>query len=285
MAEQGLIRPESAEEAAARPLGVKPSRFYREKRESYFFDYVTDELVEGYGVKDVRSGGLRINTTIDLDLQDKARDAIAKSLSFAGAPSSAIVTIDPSNGYIRAMASSAKYADSKFNLAAQGKRQPGSTFKIMALIAALRRGVDPNSTTYPSKPLKFTAPGYGPIDVNSYGGRCAGGSKNLVRATLSSDNSVYTQLALDLGPEAVVKAARGHGHPVQARGLPGGGARRPHALLLAAGDGQRLRDDRSGRLAQQAHGDHQGRASPTARSTTWPSRAATRPSTPRRCTR
>ncbi|MBA3585417.1 MAG: penicillin-binding protein, partial [Gemmatimonadetes bacterium] len=220
MAQEGFIQPETAAEAVARPLGVKASRYFREKRESFFFDYVTDELIAEYGIKDVRSGGLRIKTTIDLDLQDKARDAIAKSLSFGGAPSSAIVTIDPSNGYIRAMASSSKYKDSKFNLAADGKRQPGSAFKIMALVAAVDRGINPTAISYPSKRLKFTAPGYGPIDVNCYGGRCSGGSKNLVRGTLSSDNSVYTQLALDLGPDKVVKAARGLGIKSKLNGYP-----------------------------------------------------------------
>ena len=53
------------------------------------------------------------------------------------------MTIDPHTGYIRAMASSSRYGESKFNLAAQGHRQPGSTFKVMVLMAALRRGVDP----------------------------------------------------------------------------------------------------------------------------------------------
>ena len=65
----------------------------------------------------------------------------ARSSTFPNAPKSAIVTIDPKNGHILAMASSAKYAETKFNLAAQGKRQPGSTFKIMGLMAALDRGV------------------------------------------------------------------------------------------------------------------------------------------------
>ena len=60
------------------------------------------------------------------------------------------------------MASSADYGKSKFNLAAQGHRQPGSAFKIMALMTALRKGVDPKSTSYVSKPLKFNDPAVGP---------------------------------------------------------------------------------------------------------------------------
>ena len=66
-------------------------------------------------------------------------------------PSSAIVSIDPANGDIVAMASSQEYGKSKFNLAAQGHRQPGSSFKIMVLLTALREGVNPNSTSYVSR--------------------------------------------------------------------------------------------------------------------------------------
>jgi penicillin-binding protein 1A len=207
MAKQKMISAETAQEAQDRPLGVKPgNRFYTQRRESFFFDYVKQELIDRYGVAEVRRGGLKVRTTIDLKLQQAARKAISETLTFANPPSSAIVTVDPSNGYIRAMASSADYGRSKFNLAAQGRRQPGSTFKTMGLIAALDAGVSP-STQWTSRPLKFTDPVYGPIDVktysNSYKGRIS-----LSSATLSSDNSVYQQLALDLGPDKVKKAAR-----------------------------------------------------------------------------
>jgi len=220
MAEQGFISEARARAAIAEPINLKASGYFRRKRESYFFDYVTDELIKEYGVRTVRSGGLTIKTTIDLDLQRKARDAIAKSLSFPGAPSSAIVTIDPANGYIRAMASSAKYESSKFNLAADAKRQPGSAFKIMALVAAVRAGVNPAATSYPSGRITMMHPKWGPIDVNCYGGRCSGGSKNLISGTLSSDNTVYIRLALDIGPDKVKKAARDLGIRSDLQGLP-----------------------------------------------------------------
>lgn len=219
MADQGYITESQEAEALAAPLGVKHTKYFREKRESFFFDYVTDELIQRYGVKKVRTGGLRIKTTIDLDFQEKARNAISSYLSFSGAPSSAIVTIDPRNGYIRAMASSAKYKDSKFNLAAQGKRQPGSSFKIMALVAAVHAGIDPKKKNYVSKPLNYNDKRYGPIKVKTYGGDYPG-SMNLVRGTLRSDNSVYTQLALDLGPKKVAQTAHDLGIKSHLEGLP-----------------------------------------------------------------
>jgi len=220
MGELGFISETEQSAAIGEPIDLQPSGYFRRKRESYFFDYVSDELIKQYGVRTVRSGGLKITTTIDLDLQRKARDAIAKSLSFPGAPSSAIVTIDPSNGYIRAMASSAKYASSKFNLAADAKRQPGSAFKIMALVAAVRAGINPAAQSYPSGRFVMPESKWGPIDVNCYGGRCSGGSKNLISGTLSSDNTVYIRLALDLGPDKVKKAARDLGIRSELQGLP-----------------------------------------------------------------
>ena len=109
----------------------------------------------------MRQGGLRVYTTIDLKKQQAARAAINGRLAGIG-PSSAIVTIDPKNGYIQAMASSADYGKSKFNLAAQGHRQPGSTFKIMALMAALRKGVDPQLDELRLQAAEVQRPAVGP---------------------------------------------------------------------------------------------------------------------------
>ncbi len=225
MADLGYVSESEAAEARAEPLELHRNDFFQAKRESFFFDYVTDELVKRYGQKTVRSGGLRITTTIDLGLQQKARKAIANSLGFDGAPSSAIVSIDPKNGYIRAMASSAKYDKSQFNLAADGKRQPGSAFKIMALVTAVKEGIDPASASYPSAPLTL-ADG---TRITCYGGKCSGGTKNLIRGTLSSDNGVYIRLALDLGPKKIAQTAKALGITSKLQGYPSetlGGLRR-----------------------------------------------------------
>src|SRR5215203_945955 len=218
MAELGMVKPETARRAMRRGLGVNPSRYFTSRRESFFFDYVKDELIKEYGVKTVRQGGLRVDTTIDLKKQQQARAAINGRLAGIG-PSSAIVTIDPKNGWIKAMASSADYGKSKFNLAAQGHRQPGSTFKVMALMTALRKGVDPKSTSYVSKPLKFNDPAWGPIETKTYDGTY-GGSMSLERATLKSDNTVYMQLALELGPPEVKQTAYDMGIKTKLDGYP-----------------------------------------------------------------
>jgi penicillin-binding protein 1A len=167
-----------------------------------------------------------VHTTIDLEMQEKARTAISTQMGDIG-PSSALVTMDPRNGYILAMASSGDYADSKFNLAAQGERQPGSAFKTMALMTALRNGVDPNRTRYTSvSPTRINDPRYGPpFEIKTYGGT-SGGNMNLVEGTIRSDNSVFIQLALDLGPDKVadtavdmgIKREHVHGYPAESLG-------------------------------------------------------------------
>src|ERR1700742_1841325 len=165
MSDLGYITSDEAASAVAAPLDLHPTGYFRQRRESYFVDYVTDELIRMYGVKRVRAGSMKVITTLDLDLQQKARQAIKNNLNFSGAPSSAIVSIDPSNGYIRAMASSAKYSNSQFNLAADAKRQPGSSFKVMALVAAVRDGVNPATTSFQSAPLQL-GPQYGNALIN-----------------------------------------------------------------------------------------------------------------------
>src|SRR4051794_18985715 len=220
MARSGMISQDLAQRTMKRGLGLDPSTYFTRRRESYFFDFVKDELIQEYGAQTVRLGGLQVRTTVDLKKQQEARAAIASQLGDIG-PSSAIVTINPKNGYIEAMASSANYGSSKFNLAAQGHRQPGSTFKAMALMAALRAGVDPDATHYVSRsPIELNEPQYGPpFKVQTYDGSSRG-NISLRQATLYSDNSVYIQLALDIGPDKVKQAAWDMGIRSKLNGYP-----------------------------------------------------------------
>ena len=223
MADNGFITVAEAEAASAEPLGLKRGiRRYTTRREPYFFDYVEEQLIEQYGVGVYRRGGLKIYTTIDPALQDAGRAAIKSALPYSTDPSSAIVAIDPATGYIKAMASSGTYKDRSFNLAAQGRRQPGSAFKTFVLVTALRQGVDPNSTTYTSKPLDLVVPGYGPWEVSTYD-ESYGGTMDLVQATLRSDNTVYAQLDIDVGPKNVRETAEMMGITTPLDGFPAEG--------------------------------------------------------------
>ena len=207
MRDNGYITQDEYLEAIQKPIKLKRGTRYITRREPYFFDYVQEQLIEKYGVGVVRRGGLKIFTTIDPVMQESARAAINAYYGDPAGPASAIVAIDPRTGKIRAMASSGSYDDRNFNLAAQGHRQPGSAFKTMVLTAAVRKGVDPDSTTYTSKPLAINDPKFGEWNVKTFGDSYIG-TVSLTRATLSSDNTVYAQLILDIGPQAVCKTAK-----------------------------------------------------------------------------
>jgi penicillin-binding protein 1A len=208
MAELHYVSAAQANAAKAAPLEVKRGYFYSERKEDFFFEYVRQKLVERYGAQTVAQGGLKVHTTIDLHMQSEARKAIAEVLNEPEDPAAAIVTIDPANGDIEAMAESQSYEQSQYNLAAQGHRQPGSTFKAIVLADALSRGVDPNSTYYDSHTLSpGWLPGYPTYEVKTFGGE-QNGSIDLVQATLKSDNTVYAQLAADLGESTVTEMAR-----------------------------------------------------------------------------
>jgi penicillin-binding protein 1A len=227
MAELHYITPAQAVTAEGVPLEVKHGDYYSRRQESFFFEYVRQKLVKRYGLARVEQGGLKVYTTIDLRMQRLARKAIAQVLDQPGDPASAIVTIDPHDGYIKAMAESESYDQSQYNLASQGHRQPGSTFKAIVLADALSKGVDPNSTTYVSHTLSpGWLSGYPTYEVKTFENTSSNKSVNLVQATLASDNTVYAQLAADLGEESVTHTAykmgvRVHLHSYPAEALGG----------------------------------------------------------------
>ncbi|MGA7434712.1 MAG: transglycosylase domain-containing protein [Solirubrobacterales bacterium] len=218
MADNGYISEARAVAEQNKNLNLDPANALFDREEPFFFDYVVNELNQKYGVNTVRRGGLKVYTTIEPSMQEAGLAALSSNL-YAGGPSGALVAIDPQNGEVKAMVSTASYADDQYNLAAQGKRQPGSTFKTFALAAAIDEGINPATTYYVSKPLKFVDPIYGPIDVSTYSNTYSG-TENLVAATLASDNSVFTQLALDVGPDKVAEMAKRLGIKTQLDGYP-----------------------------------------------------------------
>ncbi len=210
---------------AVRPstLKLEPGLIYTRIREPYFFSYVREELQRTYGANTVRSGGLRVYTTIVPRLQRAATRAVRAILTDRSDPAAAIVSIQPGTGAIRAMTAVVPANDrnllrgraNQVNLAAQSTRQTGSTFKAFVLAAAIERGMDPDSTYYTSAPFTCTTSDWCKPDclsgkcwhVETYGHDYAG-SVSVTRATLRSDNTVFAQLTLDVGPQYVWNFAR-----------------------------------------------------------------------------
>jgi penicillin-binding protein 1A len=222
MRKLGYISAARAKQALASGLRVDPSSSYFDHREPYFFDYVEHELIEKYGADTVRRGGLQVQTTIDPKLQQVGLEAMRSTLPYSTDPSSALVSIDPRNGHIRAMVNSSYYDQSQFNLAAQGHRQPGSTFKTFVLTTAIKQGIDPYSTYYTSKPLDLYLPKWGHWTVHTADEGYLG-TVNIKEATVASDNTVFAQLDLDVGPGAVAATAHSMGITSPLDGIPAEG--------------------------------------------------------------
>jgi penicillin-binding protein 1A len=171
----------------------------------YFTNYVKQLLVDQYGTGRVFGGGLQVRTSIDLSLQEIARQAIAKWLPSDSGPSAALVAIDPRDGRVLAMYGGRSFKESQFNLAVQGERQPGSAFKPFGLAAALQQGISP-ATTFVSKPVTISLDSGKVWYVHNYEGSNLG-TINLETATIHSDNTVYAQLARIVGPQKIADTA------------------------------------------------------------------------------
>src|SRR5829696_2835710 len=184
-----------------------------------FAQYTHDELIRRYGVNTVLEGDLSVYTTIDLEEQLAAHDiAYGPSgyLPEAEDPDLALVSIEPRTGRIEAMVGD-RDENSQFNLVTQGRRQPGSSFKTFALIAALQQGIDPD-TRYVSEEKEYE------VDVGldkpetwkvqNYDG-IERGRISLKEALWYSDNTVFADLAMNAdgrglkdGPEKIAEVAR-----------------------------------------------------------------------------
>jgi penicillin-binding protein 1A len=208
MLEQGKITERQFERANRASLPKPTDVRVPGTRAPYFVNYVTDQLVARYGAGKVFGGGLKVTTTIDLDLQLKARAAIEKILRNPDGPAAALVAIEPQTGEVKAMFGGRNFRQSQFNLAAQAKRQPGSAFKPIVLAAAMSEGISP-VTELESKPVSIDA-GDRIWKVTNYD-KTYLGRVSVSRAMVSSDNTVYARLTDIVGPKAIVKTSHALG--------------------------------------------------------------------------
>lgn len=157
-------------------------------------------------------GGLKIHLTINLQMQQAAQNAVDEALKYSGGLSASLVAIDNKTGEVRAMVSgNGDYNASPFNLATLGYRQPGSSFKMFTLAAALTSGEYSPDSTIDSKPLSIpfkTPTGYeAHFNVRNFG-NVYSGPISLAEATAESDNSVFAQVGMSMGTKKVKHYAK-----------------------------------------------------------------------------
>ncbi|MBV9000909.1 MAG: transglycosylase domain-containing protein, partial [Solirubrobacterales bacterium] len=185
------------------PLQLHPTARFIHHNQPYIFDYIDAQLNNRFGANTVENGGLRVYTTIDLKRQQEAENAIHAHEGgpvLDAQPAAALASIDPSNGHILAIASSATYNQTKFDFPVQAERQTGSAFKVFALMTLIHDyDGDPGQTYYTSK---FLPAGWNPLDPTwsvHTAEETYQGTINITHATTVSDNTVFAQLAEDLG--------------------------------------------------------------------------------------
>jgi penicillin-binding protein 1A len=207
MLEYGRISKKEHKRAVASKLNVSRGRVQYQNDNEYFLNAVRKEIAEEYGDDMVYEGGLKIYTTLDPDLQAMANDAVDSIVNpEAGDPSASLVSIEPGTGAVRAMVGGSDFDQVKFNLATQAHRQAGSSFKPFVYSQAVHEGISPE-TMYVSKHLTIDmGQNARPYEVDNYD-FIHRGPITLEKALADSDNTVFVQLALDLGLQQVVEMA------------------------------------------------------------------------------
>ncbi len=205
-----LATPEEVAAARAEKPKVYPPPGVR-GRYPYFLDYLRVYLldVKEYSPDLIFRGGLKIETTLDVEMEDQALKVVTKTLPNAQDPEASLVSVEPQTGYVRALVGGRNWDESKVNLAL-GKlgggsgRQAGSAFKPFVLARALDAGVSPNKVySAPSsvQPRGFTKP-VGNYEGGSYG------SATIAKAMHKSINTVYVQLIVDVGIKQTAEMAK-----------------------------------------------------------------------------
>ena len=209
MVEVGSIGPERALLLQARPLGLAEEASVRSAA-PHFMEHVRLDLKASYGLDALYRGGLRVRTTLDMDWQRAAERAIRTALPSPRDPEAALVAIDPRTGAIRAMVGGRSFERSEFDLATQARRQAGSAFKPFVLVAALERGISPLEVRYgPSSltiPDPFCETNGAPWTVSNAGDQAAG-TMSIENAMAGSVNTIFAQVTVEVGPDAVAEVA------------------------------------------------------------------------------
>jgi penicillin-binding protein 1A len=211
MYNQGFITGEILQQGKieAVPSASEITRPKEDSAAPYFSTFVRQQLVDRYGAGTTFGGGLKIHTTLDLEMQRAAEGTISSILPYGG-PSAALVAIENKTGKIRALYGGNDYQLRPFNLATQGQRQPGSSFKPFTLVAALRKGYGLGSVW---KSAEIGKAGSGTL-IKNYDDSYLGAT-SLLNATTTSDNTAYVRIGWAVGINKVARQAKAMGITTQ----------------------------------------------------------------------
>ncbi|WP_081777646.1 transglycosylase domain-containing protein [Anaerovibrio lipolyticus] len=207
MAKYGFISSSTAQKTAKQEVHLVQSAPKEVGDAYYFINYVKQTIIDKYGDDGLYKGGLKIYTTLDMDMQRAAEEAMKNLPEMNEAnglkqPQGALVAIEPHSGYIKAMVGGR--GTDMFNRAALAERQPGSAFKPFVYAAALESGYRPDSVVADTP---FTKYGWNPQNYD----RSFYGSVPLSSVCAQSLNVATVRVADDIGIDKVIKYAKDMG--------------------------------------------------------------------------
>lgn len=211
MVKYGHITQADADKAKAEEVKIRKDDNTGKQKDlrSYFFDYISQQIIDKYGADALFKGGLKIYTTLDSSMQSKAERAIrylpdlwTEDPDHLTQPQVGLVALDPTNGYIKAMVGGR--GQDKFNRAVLAQRQPGSAFKAFVYLTAMDNGLNA-ATMVDDKPLKI-----GGWQPQNSGGSFHG-TVTLRTALSRSYNIPAIRVALRVGTDKVMKMAKACG--------------------------------------------------------------------------
>lgn len=211
MRDLGWISNEEAETAYKEPLKIGQPTAWKTSSSPYITQAVVEELTKRFGEELVRKGGMQIQTTVDINAQQRAEKTVRKAFQQARnrglrADQVALAAVDPRTHFVKALVGGRSYEDSQFNRATQSKRQPGSAFKPFVYYAAFASGkyspystIDDSPVSYPDGNKMYTPQNYG-------GG--FSGTVSLFDALKTSKNIPAIKLGKAVGLDKVIQICR-----------------------------------------------------------------------------
>jgi penicillin-binding protein 1A len=213
MVKTGMITEEEARVAKDTPLKLRSIESVKQAA-PYFVEYVRSTLMKMYGAKMLYTGGLKIYTTVDLKMQEAAERTFLNAGVFKNKPlekypmlQGALVALEPSTGYIKAMVGGRDYEHSEFNRATQARRQPGSSFKPFVYTAAIDAGIPPNAV-FEDEPIEIRDKWTGRVWSPANYGNTYSGAVTLKTALMKSINIISIKLMQKVGIQRVISYAR-----------------------------------------------------------------------------
>ncbi len=211
MRELNWITPQEEEAARKQPLKLNKPTSFSGSILPYVTDAVSQELIQRFGRDAVQKGGMRVQTTIDLQFQRMAEDFIAnehRRLQRRGlwGTELALAAVDPRTHFVKAMVGGSDYEMSQFNRATQSRRQPGSAFKPFVYYTAFATGkYSPESIVYDT-PVRYRdgRNGYAP---RNYDGSFSG-PMSIRQALAVSRNVPAVKMGRAVGLDKVIEVCR-----------------------------------------------------------------------------